>query len=370
LAGKPTVWPAAVDDRFWQGFLDASSHQGLQGLLYQQLHGTNVWGNLPVAVRDTLTRTAKRQEALELLRAREIANVLGALAERGIRGVLMKGTPLAYSHYPSPGLRTRGDTDLLLAKRDICAAKKILTGLGYTSPNAVSGELVSYQSLFVRTDAHAVSHALDLHWRINNRQLFAASLDFPDVFRAATPVPGLGPHAHGLCPVHALMLACMHRVAHMHAPWHVGSVPQEAGDCLIWLYDIHLLSNRMSPEEFIQFANLATEKGLRTICLDGLLAAQARFETALSEDILGKLSVAGPAERSARYLSAGRLKLLLTELGMLKGWREKFRLLRETALPPRSYICEKYRVSGSALLPALYLHRGLHGIWRYLKAPR
>ncbi len=50
-----------------------------------------------------------------MLRERELVAVLAALAEAGVETLLLKGTPLAYTHYPEPALRTRCDTDVLIA---------------------------------------------------------------------------------------------------------------------------------------------------------------------------------------------------------------------------------------------------------------
>ena len=56
--------------------------------------------------------------AVELLRKRELLEVLRALDDAGVAPLLLKGAALAYSIYPSPVLRPRADTDLLIPDDD------------------------------------------------------------------------------------------------------------------------------------------------------------------------------------------------------------------------------------------------------------
>src|SRR6185436_811387 len=78
----------------------------------------------------------------ELVRAHEITHVLDALAARRVFPILMKGAALAYSLYPSPAMRPRVDTDLLIPREDIAAARDVLLRRGYVEPAMTDGELV------------------------------------------------------------------------------------------------------------------------------------------------------------------------------------------------------------------------------------
>ena len=59
-----------------------------------------------------LARSAHAASARELVRGREIASVLDALASHGVQPILLKGVALAYTFYDSPASRARVDTDL------------------------------------------------------------------------------------------------------------------------------------------------------------------------------------------------------------------------------------------------------------------
>ena len=88
---------------------------------------------------------------------------------------------------------------------------------------------------------------------------------------SAARLPCLASAPHALAPSHgdALLLACMHRVAHHHD-----------NERLIWLYDIHLLRERMSRDEHAAFWRLAAERRVVTICERSIALAEEWFARA------------------------------------------------------------------------------------------
>jgi hypothetical protein len=266
-------------------------------------------------------------------------------------------------------LRPRVDTDLLIRSADRQVTARTLSELGYEKPNAISGERVTYQCGYVMRDRFGIDHVLDMHWRINNTQLFSRALDYEELSARSVPLAALGEHARGLARADALLLACMHRAHHLHSPYWVDGVPNSGGDRLIWLYDIHLLIDAMSPAELAEFARLAEDKRMRAICSDGLLRARECFGTRIPEEILLSMARAGTTELSAAHLRAGGMRHLLTELRSLPRWRDRIALLAEHLFPPRDYMLEKYAVSNRAWLPMLYLQRGIYGAWKRIHNP-
>src|SRR5581483_5776155 len=108
----------------------------------------------------------------------------------------------------------------------------------YERPAEVDGELSTGQFHFIRDDRHGVEHALDVHWRVSNVRAFADVLSYDEMARDAVPLASLGDRAWGPCPVHALLLASVHRVAH-HADT----------DHLLWLFDAWLVAREFTARE-------------------------------------------------------------------------------------------------------------------------
>ena len=298
--------------------------------------------------------------AIGAAREAELRTVLDALAEAGARPILIKGGALAYTHYPRPELRPRDDTDLMIPASDREAVARALVSLGYQRPPEADGELTTAQFHFDKRDRFGILHALDVHWRISNVRVFADALSYEELAHEAVPIPALGPHARATSARHALLVACVHRVAH-HADTRN----------LLWLYDIHLLV-RGGDAEPAAFAALASARGMREVCARGLtLAAEAfggidpRWLTALSDSD----GPGAPAEPSAAFLR-GRLSLaaiLRADLAATPRWRGRLRILREHLFPNRAFMYERYGARHRAALPVLYLRRIVGGVPKWFR---
>lgn len=295
-----------------------------------------------------------------------LEQLLSAFAKAGIQPVLIKGTALAYSLYPSPVLRTRGDTDLIvgLAARD--RAEATLVSSGFKRELAVSGEFISYQACYVHGGSPGEWHTIDLHWKINNSEVLASLFTHAELLQRSRRVPALGPDALMTSEVDALLLACMHRATHKQNPYYVDGEAHYGGDRLIWLYDIHLLATRFGPPDWAHFLTLAKAKGLRTVCAEGLQRASDRFATPLPLDLLASLSCASTLEPASRYLSGTGFRQQWMDFRAIPGALAKARFLRELAFPNADYMRQKYPSVRPGWLPWLYCRRAVGGALKKL----
>jgi hypothetical protein len=358
LRGEAVPWSALAAGP--AEFVAACTAEDLTGLVHRQL-ARQPAPDWPPSVRDDLERAARAETVREALRRRELTAALDALAAVGVRPILLKGTPLAYTVYEEPSLRGRSDTDLLIRRDERGAAQEALRPLGYAATNLSDGEFLFHQFELARDDDLGVRHALDFHWKVSAESLFADLLTYEELAEAAVPIPALGRNARGTGLVHALLLACIHPAMH-HRNW----------ERLIWLYDIHLLVSRLTPVAFDAFTALAVRRRVAAICARELELARARLGTPVPDRVMASLLAAGESiEPSAAYLETGRRwgDELRSNLRGLPRWRDRLRLLREVAFPAPGYMLRAYRLDGfgaGALLPALYVHRGLRGLWKVL----
>ncbi len=320
---------------------------------------------LAAAVRDE----AMANVMWELAHRAELKRVLTGFTMMGVAPLLLKGAPLSFTHYAHPALRPRGDTDFLLAPAERERAEAALERLGYRRGSGVTGKFVSYQADWSRRDSHRIEHHLDVHWRISNSQMLARLLTFDEMAASAEPIPALGPHARAPGPVHALLFACMHRAGHANVPYYSDGVPRQGGDRLIWLYDIHLLLTAMTEAQRDEFARLAADKGLKAVCREGIEAAQRAFGTAVPLGLAKALEHSGAPEPTQRLLRGGPLQQMWGDVRALDTWGDRIGLLREHALPGRSYMAQKYPNARLRWLPILYARRAWGGL-RRLKTPR
>jgi len=316
----------------------------------------------PADVTEAARVEARRALALDAIRDRELRELISALTARGLRALLMKGAHLAYSHYERPDLRTRADTDLLIAASDRDAIFATLEARGYQRPTHVAGTLVMYQAIFTKGDPDQLAHVVDVHWRVANPQVFADLLTYDELAATAVPVPALGPGAWGPSEPHALLLACVHRVAH-----HYGA------DLMHWLYDIHLIASRMTEAEWKVFVALAEERGVASICWQSLADAASDFGTALPALVVAAPHLAHPdvEARTSAFLRGERrhIEQVVSDLRALPTWRDRVRLMTQHVFPSAAYMRTQYAPASSAPLPVLYVRRALHGARKWLARP-
>jgi hypothetical protein len=191
---------------------------------------------------------------------------------------------------------------------------------------------MSYQACLTREVAGGGEHTLDLHWKISNSELLSRLFSYDELREAAVPLPALSPHAFGAGLVHALLIACMHRAGHKQAPYFVDGVAHYSGDRLIWLYDIHLLAQAMSPAQWDEFLRLAGQKGLRAVCLEGIEQTRSRFATPVPQEVLDELARPGSLEPAAQYLDARHLKRRWLDLCAHQGLAGKLRFISRTGV--------------------------------------
>jgi hypothetical protein len=359
LRGETGQWPWADDESASRAVRAVALHQHVEALLAYRLHETGWSGPWPPEVQQRLQSRLRLDTVREAVIERELVAVFEALARAGIPAILMKGSALAYTVYPQPALRRRGDTDLMIRRADLDTAASVLAEAGYRRENMLHGEHVSHQAQFRKIDRHGVRHELDVHWKISNRPFFADLLTWDELAAAAVPVPALGAHARAMGLAHALTMACVHPVAH-----HGDRYP----DRFLWIYDVHLLAGAMRADDFEQWTTLARARQIRAICARGIGLARAQFGTVVPPSVDEALTTT-EAEPSAWYLSAEpwRGDIRLADLRTSRGLRAKTQLVREVVLPRRAYIQAEYGVSNPLLIGYFYVYRLARGCWRLLQ---
>ena len=334
--------------------LDACDEEGLSGLLHARLR-VGAGDSWPEHVQAEVASRARSVAAEEMLRRRATISALDALAAAGVRPVLLKGTAVAYDVYPTPSFRPRVDTDFLIPKKQVAAAREVMTALGYeASPNS-GGERLFAQFQFWMQDHHGVQHVFDFHWKISTQPTFAQVLTYDELAAEAVPVAALGGHARAAGRVHALLLACIHPAMHHRNAEH-----------LIWMYDIYLLASTLSETDFERFVEIASAKKVGAVCAHELARARARFTFRLPPAVTAALSGQGD-EPSAAYLRSDRrwLDEMIASMRGLPRWGDRVGLLREIVFPSPEYMRAMYGITARsfvAVLPVLYTHRILRGI--------
>lgn len=307
-------------------------------------HGITLLAHANAALPEQLAGELQQRRAMmianETLKSKALAELSAACAEQGLTPILFKGTALAYAVYPQPWLRPRTDSDLLVSMQEAEQFKNVCTELGYQKLFAIAGDYVSYQATYSRALTAQVALNIDLHWRINNRQILARAFNKQELLARATP------HANCLgfvIPnnVDSLIIACLHRLGHHHRE-----------ERLAWLYDIHLLAQQLAAPEWQCLAATVIEKKLAAITLNGLQISSELFGTELPAAVMRRLQAAAySSEPSAIFLDRelAEWRIFFHELRALPDFSTRCLWLRENLLPDAQYT-KRQMGSNSALI--------------------
>ena len=313
-------------------------------LAYQLPPSELAAGGLAAELREAAIVDAWRQRTLR--------GVIDDLASAGIAALVLKGAALAHTCYAAPFLRPRRDVDLLTAHGDVDRAERRLLASGWQRAIEPDAALASAQRHYSHTGAHGLIEHVDLHWNISNARVFADAVGVEELQARSVALPALGPHGRVLARADALLLACVHRVAH-----HFDTVS------LLWLWDIHVLVSALTSDEAQQFIGLATRSRMRAVCARGILLAAEYFQTAGAAPLAAALAAGAVAdEPSARFMASRRtVDVVLSDLRHAGNWPGRARLLTEHLFPPRAYMGARYPRWPAPLLPAAYIYRIVRG---------
>lgn len=313
---------------------------------------------LPAALLPHIKQLKAMMVANDTLKQVELASLFEAFSLADLSAVLFKGSALAYSLYPKPWLRPRSDSDILVKPSDRPHVDSILRQLGYQKLFAIQGKYVSYQSTYGKALVGGSTINIDLHWQINNRQMFSNTFSVNQLIENGQQLSHFGnmplrskisiPSA-----VDSLLIASVHRLGH-----HANE------ERLAWLYDIHLLAQQMSNEQWQRLCQQATSKRISAITLDALTTCQQLLATNIDQTVLK------PLERSAASAEPSRVFLnrelserhfFWADVKSMPSLLAKFGFIRESILPAPDYVRQQMNTRWASLG---YLKRFLRGLKR------
>lgn len=360
LGGRAAPWPPSWQSpQIFAEALHRIHYHGIAGLLTERETTVSNW---PVAIGNGLRATAIAQAMWELRHRSELSNLLDALAEHAVDGVILKGTAIAYDLYRNPSARARGDSDLLVARSDVERARAILALLGYArSAGDRSGpDPVGLQEAWRRLCDDGSRHEIDLHWAVVNAPALRDVLTVDECIANRQRLRHLGDNAFGMDRVRLLIHTCMHRAMHITAPYFVEGRTYYGGDRLIWLNDIHLIARSLANPEWEQLVALARHKGVAAVCLYGLDGAACRLGTVVPAAVRANLADADGRELPSAYLlDARQLGRSRLDFQAMDGVNHKWRYFWSRAFPPATSVRAKYPGMAPAPLALLYARRFL-----------
>jgi hypothetical protein len=331
------------------------------GLALALLHDPARLAGWPARLVTAVQEEARAQSFWERGHREVLARLLAILAKNGTTAIATKGTALAYSAYPEPALRRRGDSDLLVGKVARKPLRRALAARGFTP----TGDARPLQESWSATCALGFTHVFDLHWRINASPVIAEALERARIGTRTVPLPAIGQGARALAPADNLVVVALNRASHLTFGYHSGADLLFEGDRLIWALDIDLVARGLGDAGWEALVAAATASGSAPLVHSALAFATDRLGTAIPPAIMAALAEAPGDERLLRCVGAlGGFDRLRLELTACPTWRDKLAMTAYTLVPDKEVLRQRFPDALHWPTPALYARRLLSGATR------
>lgn len=334
-------------------------YHGISGLLHERRDDIADW---PAELLDLIRDETLARTMWEMRHRLLIADVVQAMKAQEIGCSVLKGTALAYSFYPNPALRFRGDTDLLIRERDLARTRQVLSekGWGYSDPSQTRVVDVRYQEGWCFYDNASLTHQIDLHWEVTNSRALQSVLNVEQLLADAAPLPTLSADAQCADPVTALLHGCINRAMHAQSGYEFLGGNEFDPDRLIWAYDFNLLSATFSDAQWTEFTRRCIDVGVAPICKDALLFARSSYQMHIPQPVLSALEAAPQGSKALRYInSRSALERSWADFQATPGIRRKLVFLLGRLFPSPDYLRNHYPDLEHWPTPLLYLRRAI-----------
>jgi hypothetical protein len=165
--------------------------------------------------------------------------------------------------------------------------------------------------------------------------------------------------------VRLLIHTCLHRATQYNAPYVVDGATYFDPGRLIWLWDIHLLANALTGNEWPQLCAMTASMSVSAPCREALVAAQATFGTALPGDTMRTLGEAAGADPYHSYFTRSHAaSRAFQDVGAIAGLSTKLRYIRSRIVTTEAFLRSKYPQLAARPLPVLYGRRLLDLVLR------
>lgn len=354
----PPDWPSALEVEAGV----AASRVKFHGIALLLAENGAIGDDWPAALADEVRDEARKQSFWEGSHRPAIANLLETFHEASIDAVLTKGTALAYSVYPQPALRRRGDSDIVVLSGSRKEVREAMKRCGFKP----CGDARPLQESWQIASPPNFVHQVDLHWRINASAAIARRLEGIGPFERAISLPRLSPNARGLALADNLLLTCINRTAHGLLGYLHGREKRFESDRLIWAVDIHLVAQSLNSDDWKALAARAIESGTASSLASGLIFAKNACGTAIPEGVMDRLAKSQADDITALLQPQSRERFG-RDFRASATLADKARLLRYTAFPSPQFLRDKYPGAAHWPTPVLAARRIVAGVGKLLR---
>ena len=318
--------------------MERARFHGICALLAQAPDALTGWPERPAAAVREEMRLAALWE--ELHRAR-IVEVIEQLADAGVETMVMKGTALAYLHYPDPSVRRRGDTDLLIQAKDLAMARKVLIETGCFAREDPLG--LYFQETWLFDSGAGMQHAIDLHWEPVDHTVLQRVLGSDLYWKHRIPVPRLSTHASAPDSLVMLVHGALNQAWHAHRGLFVEDERVFGARRLLWSVDYLRITQKFGPDDWTRLADYCAENDAAAVVHAALEGAHRDLELDVPRDVLSRLALDAKGSPSLRHIR--NRSAIVDFIRNLRASRQplvQWKMLTSMAFPSRIHLDQKY----------------------------
>lgn len=344
----------------WEYIIKNAGEHGLLPLLHHNLSKLDE-GDVPENVLDYLRKQYNVNVAKNLLYYEELGTVLRVFKEEVIEVIVLKGAALAEIVYKDIGLRPFSDVDLLIQKRNLPGAKKILSELGYILDEEVSPEKYNEEfgcDLYFAGEKNII----EIHWDIV-RKLGSdrfMRIDIEKIWDRALPTLISGVDTYVMSAEDQLLHLCIH-------------LPKHRYNRLIWLCDI-LEVVRHNEIDWELMMSFSEEYRTKAHMYYGLKFSDELLGPEIPPEVLEKLKpnllermVVRPVLKDILSNDRNIMPIFnLMKILLIDRYPDRLRYLWIYIFPPVESLKRKYSVSGSKV----YLYYIIHPLYVLFETAR
>lgn len=355
LNGREAPWDKSIHTGLDAGATIARiRYHGVSFLLSGRAELLIGW---PTEVVRAIRDDARLQGIWESSHRQAVAKAIDALASIGLSSVITKGTALAYSVFPDPAMRQRGDTALIVCAQDAARARLVFKELGWFRSEATPMQ----ESWCYDTGAGFV-HTIDLHWQANASAATRLFFTPEEAIARSVALPRLSPMARALDPALLFLAGSLNQVLHSKAGYLVEGKTVFGDGRLIWTFGNHLQLKEYTQADWDRLAREATDRGAAYLCKRTVDAARRWFGTEVPAGFLASLGESGiSGDLDAHLFTNGSLARFGRSLRYAYGWRDRLEIIGRNILMDGISLRHRYPSMTSFPLAVLQFRRWVDG---------
>jgi hypothetical protein len=258
----------------WDYLLEAAATHYMTSMLYWYLNAA-CREDVPPSILEKLHKHYQISAKSNLLYTAELFRILKLFEENNIPAIPFKGPVLSLTLYEDPALREFCDLDILVQKKDVFRALRLLSTIGYKKiveyPRVIEAKILEQQNHF-QVEKNNQSCLVEIHWMLTPGYL-DLSYAIEDCWKRVKDISIQSHRFRTLQSEDLLMSLCIHGFKHM---WH----------SIFWLADIARFLDKHPNLNWDFIFKRYTHPEIQRILFIGLIISRDCLEVDLPINIL------------------------------------------------------------------------------------